>query len=319
MNKHLSPALASLPLLAVLCALTGEPISSARADTLYGLTTSRQLARIDTEHPGRASAVTIEGVASGERLLTMAYAPPAPGSWAGALDGGLFAVGSKGTVYAVSVEAARATALGQLSADVASTLSSGSFALVWSGGALQGPASSSFALLGSKGLNLSLTVGADGISQTKNSALTGEALGLSSASRVAGTTYALNTKTASLLEVPSSGPAVVMAPLEVDTFGVSGLALTSDGRGWAALLADTGVSTLYEVTLAGAPLRALGELSLADGTPLAPIAALTEVFSAPIPAPSPVPEPSAPALAIAGVGAAWFLGRRRSRQSSGLR
>lgn len=315
MIKHLSPALASLPLIVALCAITGEPLSYAHAGTLYGLTTSRQLARIDTDQPGRASALSIEGIAQGERLLSLTYAPPSPDSLAGTL----YAIGSKGTLYGVSADTARATALGQLSADAAGGLASGTFALLWTGASAEGSAGASFNLLSSKGLNLSLALGTGGLSFTRGANLSGAALGLSSASRVGSTTYALNTKTASLLEMPSAGVPVAAAPLEVDTFGVSGLVLGADGSGWAALLEDSGVSALYGVSLAGAILQARGEISLADGTPLAPIAALVEAPGLLPPSPSVVPEPSTPALVLAGLGAAWMLGRRRSPRAAGSR
>lgn len=315
MIKHLSPALASLPLIVALCAITGEPLSSAHAGTLYGLTTSRQLARIDTDQPGRASAVSIEGIAQGERLLSLTYAPPSPDSLAGTL----YAIGSKGTLYGVSADTARASALGQLSADAASGLASGTFALLWTGAAAEGSTGASFSLLGSKGLSLSFALGTNGLSFTKGTGLSGAALGLSSASRVGDTTYALNTKTASLVELSATRAPVAVTPLEVDTFGVSGLALRADGSGWAALLEDSGVSTLYGLSLPGALLQAQGGISLVDGTPLAPIAALVEAPGLSLPLPSVVPEPSTPALILAGLGAAWVLGRRRSPRATGSR
>jgi hypothetical protein len=269
--------------------------ASAQAITLVGLTSSNELARIDTADIAGATTMAITGLAAGDRLVGIDLRPK---------DGRIYGISVSNKIYTLNEMSGAATQVAMLANPV---VQAGlGYGLDFNPVADFGTAAS-LRLVSSAGGNFAVNAAtgavttATGIAPGYSGVAYSNSMVMPMAAPPTTALYYINSST-DMLMVATTGfnnPSIsAVGALGVDVLKANGFDI-ANGMGYAALnMDDGGLGTgLYGINLANGSAMLLGTY---NGT----LTGLTV---------SAVPEPQAYALMLAGLGVVGLMARRRRR------
>lgn len=269
---------------------------SAHAVTLIGLTSSNELATIDTANIGGATSVAISGLAFGERFVSIDLRPT---------TNTIYGISQQNNIYTLNQFTGAATFVKALSTPIINPSLGYGFdfnPLADFNGLTSGR------LINSAGQNFAVNVTSGLVAFTGT---TGTLTGLSAASYTnsvplatvapaAPTLYYINSDDNKMYEAAPPNfntPTITeVGVLGVDVLKANGFEIFADGSAYAAFNVDDGslVTGIYSLDIESGAATKLGDF---NGT----LSGLTAA----------VPEPQTYALLIAGLGVVSFLARRR--------
>lgn len=267
--------------------------AGAQAITLVGLTSSNELARIDTANIAGATTMAITGLAAGDRLVGIDQRPK---------DGKVYGISLSNKVYTLNEMTGAATQVAMLSQMVVQPglgygLDFNPVADFGTGASLRLVSSSggNFAVNATTG---AVTI-ATGIATGFTAVAYTNSMPMPMAAPASTALYYINTNSDMLMTAASAfnNPSIsAVGALGVDALRANGFDI-ANGMGYAALNMDDGSlgTGLYGINLGNGSAMLLGTYS---GT----LSGLTV---------SAVPEPQAYALMLAGLAAVGLLARRR--------
>jgi hypothetical protein len=287
------PALATLALAA--CACFALP---AQAVTLVGITSSNEVARIDTQDIAGATRVAITGLDAGDRFVGIDLRPK---------NNMIYGVTTSNRLYTLDAMTGMASFVANLSAMIVNPMQGygidfNPVADFGTGPSLRfmGSDGTNFALNADTGLvgNIGMMVapGFSGVSYSNSTPLPTMAPASTAL-------YYINSSndTLSVATTAFNTPMITtIGSLGVDVLRANGFEVLANGRAFAALNVDAGSSLttgLYGIDLMTGQATMLGEF---NGT----LSGLTL---------APVPEPGTWAMLAAGLAAVGFAARRRAR------
>lgn len=295
--------------------------STAQADTLVGVTVTNQLITFDSAMPTQGSTpMAITGLGANERILGIDWRPA---------TGMLYALGSQANLYTLDIGSGAASLVAGLQADPTdmsapfSGLRGQAFGVDFNPVPDLGQTAASLRVVSNTGQNLRINV--NGANAGKVFTDTDLAITAGGTASIVASAYTNNDKdptTGTMLfgidegsdmlyqqTVPNDGTLVAIAPLGVNTIGVTAFDVSASGMAYAALTDGlTGASMLYRIRLdgTGPAASALGALGVGGNTVMAPLVGLTAV--------SPVPEAGTLSMLAGGLAALGLVGMRARRR-----
>jgi len=222
---------------------------SAKAVTLYGVTSSNQLIRFDSATPNTVVTVgAITGLQSGENILGIDFRPA---------TGQLYALGSTGRLYIINKNTGAATLIAPLSVALNGTDFGFDF----------NPVPDRLRIVSNTGQNLRVNPNdgstiVDGTLNPGTPSVTAAAYTNSFAGASSTTLYVIDTGSDRLLiqNPPNNGTLVDVGPLGVDATGSNGFDIfAGDGTAYAALTVS-GATNLYRINLSTGAATLLGPI-----------------------------------------------------------
>jgi Domain of unknown function (DUF4394)/FG-GAP-like repeat len=243
-QKSLRHSFLVMPFLFALVFLAG--MISAKAVTIYGVTTANQLVRFDSATPGTVSAPqAITGLQTGENIVGIDFRPA---------NGQLYGLGSSSRLYTINITTGAATIVG---AAGAFTLTGTNFGFDFN------PTVDRIRVVSDTGQNIRLNPDTGALAATDTNinpvgpTVTGAAYSNNTAGAATTTLYVIDT-TLNTLDTqggingnpsPNGGTVTPVGPLGVIASGVNGFDIgSSNGVGYAALTVG-GTSGLYTINL----------------------------------------------------------------------
>ncbi len=273
---------------------------SAQAVTLVGITSSNELALIDTANVAAATRVAITGLDAGDRFVGLDLRPT---------DNTIYGVTLSNRIYTVDETTGMASFVTSLATPVvAANLGWGvdfNPSADFAGG-------SSLRLTSSAGANFAVNVGTGAVGNTASNIGPGYS-GVGYTNSTPGTPptstalYYINSVTDTLALAPGAfnAPSITtVGPLGLDVLSANGFEVLGNGMAYAALNVEGGSSLttgLYSIDLATGQATSLGSF---NGT----LSGLTV---------SAVPEPGTYGLLAMGLGVVGFIARRRRAAAVG--
>jgi Domain of unknown function (DUF4394)/FG-GAP-like repeat len=237
MNKYISKSCGFLTLLLTLFAIG---FSTAKAATIYGVSTANQLVKFDSATAGTVTTVgTISGLQAGENVLAIDFRPA---------NGQLYGLGSTSRLYTINTVNGAAMAVG----------SAGAFTLVGTDFGFDfNPTVDRIRLVSNTGQNIRLNpdTGALAANDTNLNPGTPVVSAAAYTNNFAGATtttlYVIDSgnDTLYIQNPPNNGTLVAVGALGVDTTGVNGFDIATIGGTAFASLNVGGTSRLYTINL----------------------------------------------------------------------
>jgi hypothetical protein len=227
----------ALPFLLLIFLFAG--FSQARAATVYGVNTSNQLVRFDTASPGAATVIgQIGGLSAGETIVGIDFRPA---------GGQLFALSSASRLYTINLTTGIASGVGLAGSF---TLSGSNFGFDFN------PTVDRIRVVSNTGQNLRLNpldgslAAADPNLNPGTPSVTAAAYTNNFAGATTTTLFVIDSGNDTLYQQnpANNGTLVAVGALGVNTSGVNGFDIGSDGTAYAALTVG-GVSNLYTINL----------------------------------------------------------------------
>ncbi|HZF81284.1 MAG TPA: DUF4394 domain-containing protein [Rubrivivax sp.] len=262
--------------------------ANASAIPLVGLTSANQIARFDSASPAASTAVSITGLAAGDRLVGIDYRPSNNQMYGISLSNQLYTINE--FTGAASFVAARSSPI------INNTLAYG----IDFNPVADAAGAASLRLVSSSGNNYAINASTGAVTLAQDIASGFANVAYSAASGGATSLYYINSSTDSLHVATTAFNAPTISfvgPLGRDVLRVGGFDI-GGGMGFAALNSDDGPSLMtgiYAVNLSTGALTMQGSY---NGT----LSGLTV---------SAVPEPGTYAMLLAGLAAVGGIARRR--------
>ncbi len=275
-------------------AALGLAAASAQAVTLVGITSSNELAHIDTSNVGAATRTAITGLDAGDRFVGIDLRPS---------DNMLYGVTLSNRIYSINETTGMASFVSNLAVPVvAGNLGWG----VDFNPVADFAGASSLRLTSSAGANFAINVGTGAVGNTASNigpGYSGAAYTNSVPGMPPGSTalYYINSITDTLAVAPGAfnAPTIsTVGSLGLDVLSANGFDIAGNGMAYAALNVEGGsslVTGLYSIDLATGMASSIGSF---NGT----LSGLTV---------SAVPEPGTYALLALGLGVVACVARRR--------
>lgn len=239
-------------------------LSSVKAQTFFGVTTTNQLVRFDSATPGTInSTVVITGLQAGENIVGIDFRPA---------NGLIYALGSSSRLYTINISNGAVT---QVGAAGAFTLNGTNFGFDFN------PTVDRIRVVSDTGQNLRLnpndgTVTVDPNLNPGTPGITASAYTNNFAGATTTTLYDIDTNTDTLfIQNPANaGTLVSVGSLGVDASGVNGFDIARGSNTGFAALTVNGVTNLYTINLATGRATSVGAI----GTGATGIRGLTASF-----------------------------------------
>jgi hypothetical protein len=270
MNKYISKSCGFLTLLLTLFAIG---FSTAKAATIYGVSTANQLVKFDSATAGTVTTVgTISGLQAGENVLAIDFRPA---------NGQLYGLGSTSRLYTINTVNGAAMAVG----------SAGAFTLVGTDFGFDfNPTVDRIRLVSNTGQNIRLNpdTGALAANDTNLNPGTPVVSAAAYTNNFAGATtttlYVIDSgnDTLYIQNPPNNGTLVAVGALGVDTTGVNGFDIATIGGTAFASLNVGGTSRLYTINLttgAATQVAAIGGSFVLRGLSVANTSAASMITS----------------------------------------